>query len=355
MTAAYERRFNRISLLPISRFCGRAGALSERYGAGLAAAVSKAAHAHFAGRPEARELMARLSDDDQRMVENWERPSTITLQEGDDSVVLDYESAIKEFPVAINIWGDACQRDDPEVLTAGTLDFAWVRRCWNMKIAFIGDMKKTTYTTPNGTASLQLHGYARAYAKLTDCDAYVVGIWVLEDAQWQWQTSPPIRLDSPEADKIFETIAASALNISEEATTGPWCRECWGSEHCDEYLLPAVFASTELAPATQPGGITKENALQVLDAYERLSTLVGPLKKAIYHYIEHNGGISDPRDGKIFKQVWQQGREGAKLEAVRQLLEDMRATLGEEHPLVVKYGGIIRRGAKSPRHQWVNQ
>lgn len=356
MTAAYVRRFNRISLLPISAFCPEAGRLSELHGAGRAAATSKAFHAVCAGAPEAEQLYSLLSDKEKEELAGWQKPGPITLDEDGEKVVLDYASAMKETPVALTVSGGYLPFSDfdpenPEHLTKGTLDFGWVRYCWGgMRVLFLADMKRSPYASPNGTESLQVHAYAQALAEKLECEAYVVGLWILETGEWMWSTDPPIEIGSRRHLEIFDKIRFAARNVEGQPSTGPHCSECYGRSYCGEYLLPAALAVTELAPVTEPGGITPDNAVRMLQIHKAMREMVEIVGERLKAYYDAGNKIENGT--KAWRPVIMPGRESVRVEAVRQLLDDLRQ---EGHPLLQKYGEIIKRGNRYPTYRWVNK
>jgi hypothetical protein len=316
--------------------------------------MSRAFHAHIAGAADAERLMCLLSDDDRAEVSSWEKPGTVMV----DDVALDYASAAKELPIGLTEYGQYFDPQDPEgpplaALTQGTLDFAWVRDWHGLRVAFVGDCKRSHYTTPDGTDSLQVHAYAFGYADLVQADAYVIGLWSLSECEWRWMTEPPIELASRRAAEIWGQIREAARNTEGEAVTGQHCRECWGRTHCSEHLLPAAFAETALAPLAQGGGITNENAHQLLLLVQGLEDLVKPAKDALKAFVSQGGRIQDPVTRKVWGEIQCKGKESVKKEAVAQLLEDLRAHLGDGHHLVRKYGQIISRGKPYTRFDWV--
>lgn len=225
--------------LPLRAMCGASGPLSRQHGAGRAAEISMAFHARIAGQPEAERLMALLTDEEREEVLSMQRPTTLLLP-GD--VVLDYESSEKEVELALSGFGSPMAFDDPAALVRGRMDFGWVRQVGSLQIAFVEDVKRSVWTTPEGPESLQLHGYGFAYAKLNDCDGYATGIWAAQEGEHAW-SSEMVMFGSERAERIWERIYHAARNDSTRFTTGPHCRGCYARLHCPEYAQPFLHAT----------------------------------------------------------------------------------------------------------------
>lgn len=345
----------RPSLLPIAQYCPQAVRLSGQYGAGRAAAKSKAFHALLAGSPESRRLMLALSPDEREEIETWHRPTTCVI----DGVTLDYASAAKEVPVGLSKAGGfldpSTPEDDPRFLTKGTLDFAWIADVWGMHVAFVADLKKSSFTTTDGPESLQLHCYATAFAERFMCDAYVTGLWILEDGEWQWSADEPVELGTPRHSEILETIVHAATNTEGEACTGRHCLDCWNRKHCPEYLAPAGIAALAangapltLDAITRPGGITADNAASFLVARAALEDLADIISVQVKTFVANGGTVRDGR-GKVYSRSVQKGRESANVNGVKALLNELPADLAN------RYSAVVSRGNPFEVYRWVNE
>jgi len=286
--SAYIKQGNRVSLLPITQFCSLAGKLSEAHGAGRAAAMSSGWHAQAAGAPDAPQKLAKLTPAELESISQWKKPSPVTVL----GQVLTYEMAEKEQPVGLT--SDGKFASEGEVVTCGTLDFAWVVD----GVAVVGDLKKTQWAS-SGPDSLQLLTYGYAWAKKHGCRAFMTGIWVIEDEEWQWSKQVH-ELDSFEELDLFHRIKSAALNVGDEAAFGDHCSNCFGKLHCPEYTLPAQFAETVLAPVAEGGPIDDGDKLGELFAFaERVAPLIEKAKELAKEAAKRGVQVKHPVSGKV--------------------------------------------------------
>lgn len=315
---SYVKLGARISLLPLSQFCGKAVELSEAHGAGRAAAKSSAFHAMAADAPDAKEKWARLSPEEQAEIAGWKKPTDVTVF----GYELTYEGADKEQPVGLTASGEWA--DDGEVVTCGTLDFAWVVTTKSgLPMVVIADMKKTRWAS-SGPDSLQLLSYGYAWAKKHGCDYFVTGIWLIEDAEWQWSETVHSVAGFDSLD-LWERIKHAALNTSGEAAFGDHCSNCWGRLHCAEYTLPAAFIDTWLTPAAVGGAIDDAGKLgEMLSLIRRVEPLIEKAKEAAKEAVRRGVTVSDPATGELFKAVECQGRESLNQKALFEALPNAK-------------------------------
>jgi hypothetical protein len=335
----YRKVGNRVSLLTITQFCGKAAELSERYGAGRPAAMSTAFHARQAGAKNAPELWARLTEEEQEEIQGWSSPKDVVL----GNTCLAYAEAEKEAEVALDYGGQAVEADDPEVLTIGHVDMYWAPlTIEGYRVAFVGDIKKSAYTTEDGPEALQLQAYGWAVARKHQCDAYVTGLWLAEEGEWLWSKQWVV-LESDRGRLIWDRIRYAATHRSDEASTGEHCRHCWSRLHCPEHLLPAPLGAIEktLAPLCEGGDISLVDHNTIL-RLQALEELVKKAKKVAQAAIERGVlKVQDPDSGKIWAAVQMPGRE-------RFDVEKMRAELGEQVA-----SRFISRGAGYPQFRWL--
>lgn len=296
-TDGYVKLGNRVSLLPMAQFCGLAGELSEAHGAGRAAAMSSAFHAKMAGGDDAKEKLARLTPKELDTIAGWTKPSDVMVR----GRTLTYEDADKEQAVGLDAHGEWA--DSGEVVTCGTLDFAWVHE----GCAFVGDMKKSRWTT-NGPDTLQLLTYGYAWAKKHGCHSFVVGLWIIEDAEWQW--SPTVyKLDDFSTLDLWGRIYYAAMNKSGEANYGDHCSNCYGRLHCPEYTAPAALADTVLSPAAVGGALEDSEKLADLLAYcERVLPMIEKVKEHAREAARRGTPVRD-KAGRVLTFTRCKGRE----------------------------------------------
>lgn len=293
--SAYVKLGNRVSLLPITSFCGLAGSLSEAHGAGRAAAMSSAWHAQAAKAPDAAAKLAKLTPKELDQIAGWPKPTDVKVL----GETLTYDDAEKEQPIGLTASGEWA--DEGAVLTCGTLDFAWIvthQDPFIGRVAVVGDLKKTRWAS-SGPDSLQLLTYGYAWAKKNGCRAFVTGIWVIEDAEWQW-SEKVYELDSFSELDLWQRIAHAASNTAPEASFGEHCGSCYGRLHCPEYTLPAQFAETVLAPVAAGGPIDDGAKLGELLAFaERVAPLLDKAKDMAKEAARRGVKVKHPTTGKV--------------------------------------------------------
>lgn len=326
---------NRPSSLPIARFCARAPALSV--GAGRAAACSSVWHARAAGK-EWRDAYERLAQDERDDIDSWKVPTDIILEGG---VCLRYADAHKETPCALMPDGTAADPSDPQALTAGTCDFHWHID----GVLYVGDLKKSKFTEPDGPRSLQLLCYALALTARYESEGHEVrgflgGIWHAQEGTWEWGEFISADLSSDERDAAWNAVRAAASNTEGDYSTGPHCRRCYSRTKCPAYLVPPEHASDGIAKY-MVGELNNGRALELRRFLERVESTVKAAKERLEAHADATGGIVDAETGKVWKATTVKGR--ARLDA---------KALEVDHPeLVLKY---TTTGAPFVRYGWVN-
>jgi hypothetical protein len=326
---------HRMSAAPVTQYCSHAGVLGS-IGAGRAAAQSSAWHALCSGAPDAQDRMLRLSPEEAAELTRWHRVADVDLGNG---LVLRYADALKEFSVAIDRYGSYVDPSSPEAISTGHPDFAWIVQVGSLKIAYVGDIKRSEWTVDEGTDSLQLHAYGLAVATKFDCDAYAVGIWAAIEGRWQW--SELIDLESEVAHTWAKRVVAAVTNDNPDYAMGPHCRSCYGRVRCPAWLLPPQLASTELAPLTGATELTQDKACELLLTYQRFVDTAKRVEETLKDYAARNGGIRDPKTKKVWLPVICQGRESVSVQAVRE-------AFGPDADRV------IRKGPAYSQYKWVN-
>lgn len=334
---------NRMSSLNVARYCPKAPKLGAQYGAGRAALMGSAFHAMAAAPndPETHRLWCQLTEEEAVEVCRWRKPDPIELE----SETLRYDDSIREVALALNSVGGACEPDDPDCITVGHTDCAWVvERDWD-RIAYVLDLKKTEWTVKTAPEkSLQLLAYGLAAAAKYGCDGFCVGIWACTEATYDW--SGIIMVDSDEARAAWELIKHAATHTEGEARTGSHCADdCYGRLHCEEWLLPAALATQDIGALGSlvegaSGEMDNDRALSLALLSKRLEDLGKVLKDHMRAYARRHPVI-DEESGKRYAAITTKGR-----------LSLDRAAVEREHPgLLAKYE---KRGNDIVQVRWKN-
>lgn len=296
----YLMRGARISQLPVSAFCGLSAKLSAEHGAGRAAAMSSAFHAKSAGAPDAKEKLSRLTPKELNEIAMWKAPTPVTVAGAE----LTYEAAAKEQPVGLTINGEWA--DSGEVVTCGTLDFAWDLP--QLDAVAVADMKKSSWAS-SGPDSLQLLAYGYAWAKKHGRSRFCVGIWLIEEAEWRWSETI-YSVEGFDSLDLWERIVYAALNVTGEASHGPHCSDCWSRLHCPEHVLPATLADSVLNPATLGGAIDDAAKLgEMLAFIRRVEPIIERAKEHAKEAVKRGLVVTDPTTGEILKSIQCSGKE----------------------------------------------
>lgn len=329
---------NRMSSLPIAQFCAMAGELDRQHGAGRAAAMSTAFHALQAGQGSS--AFDLLTDEEQEEVSAWQSP-------GDFEVpgvgVLRYSDAEKELEVGIDRHAGVPWLPE-DTVSVGHIDMAWVIVVNGRRIAVIGDIKKSDFSSPDGPTSLQMEGYGLAYAAARNCSGYICGHWNATEGHWTWGPYRDLA-DFETMEPIVARVVGAALNLptaDRTYSTGPHCVRCWSRMHCPEYLLPLRDPVAALAPFVEPGGLQAGNRYEALQLYQKVQELVKLLKTNLQASVVHLGPIPDGA-GKEWREVKVKG--GRKLDHV---------SMASEHPeLAAKY--MKDTPPRSGGFKWLNE
>lgn len=328
----------RMSALPIVRFCSKARELSV--GSGRAAAMGTAFHAYCSSDPKADDLLARLSDEERAEVLSWERPADIVV--GD--VMLRYDDAAHEAAVAFTAKGQPCEHGSPEALTEGHLDMAWEVVVNGKKVAYIGDIKKTRFTTTDGPDSLQTTAYGFAWALKHGCDAFCAGIWMATEAEWHW--GDLVYLDSDKAAELWEQIVAAATNKDGQYATGSHCRGCYERLRCPAHLVAPGDISQALSLLQGPLSESDEGRVRDLLLQAQAAEDAIKVVKATAQEYATRFGLRDPETGKVYKPVHVKGRESFDGKALK---KD-----AEVDPALVPALKYFKRGASYEQWRWLS-
>jgi hypothetical protein len=332
-----------MSSLPVLQHCGQAQIMSAREGGNANTEIGTAFHAVCAGSPNAPELVARLSDEQQGELMALIAPQPVKVGylegEGGTELWLTYTQAHKEVPVGLTAEGAYVPKDSPEAILDGTCDLYWVVQLNGKKVVYVADIKKSSYAAPDGARTLQAIGYAVAIASLEEADGYVTGIWDATEGRWEW--TGYVDAWSEEAERNLDRVIAAAKNYGGEYIVGSHCSSCYGRPHCPQYLLPCELAETTLAPFTQPGAITHENALEALVMAKRALDTAKRVEDLVKAYARGEGGLVDAKRGKVWMPVRTRGRASL----------DRRALERDQPDIIERYTVF---GADFEQFKWCN-
>lgn len=276
---------NRMSSLPIAQFCSMSGKLFNA--SGPAAAQSTAYHARAAHAPESLDLLHRLPKDERDEALSWPLPQTTKVLGHD----LDYRLAVHEATVALTADLEATAEDSDGVATVGHVDAYWptLLKHEGQSIVAVCDLKRSQWTS--SLSSLQLHAYGWALAQLCGADGYIVGIYVIRDAEWVWPNEPTLVNDLESLERANE-LRAAITNTDGEATTGPHCDNCWSRAQCPAHALPAAsVGDSNVYNSIARDGVTKANASRAVSLMASLKTTLKTLENNLRVHVDVNGGI----------------------------------------------------------------
>jgi hypothetical protein len=267
-------------------------------------------------------------------VKGWEKPTEVTFDTGDK---LSYESAEKESFVGINARG-RFEVDPEKAIVVGTLDMAWVRHTGEQDhlTAYVGDIKKTRWTTLDGPESLQLAAYGFALAARESATHYCPGLWIAEDGEWRW--GDLVDLESSRAADIWGRIVHAAQNQGGEYRTGGHCSSCWSRLRCPAYLLP--FERHDSLAVLSGAELSNDKVLELLVTAQRAQAAVDVAVDFCKEYARRHG-IDDASTGKSFRAVQCQGRESVDTKKVLADIPDARER------------GWFKKGAPYDQMRWV--
>ena len=328
-----------MSSLPILQHCGQAQIMSARGAGSTNSAIGTAFHAVCAGAENAAELVARLSDEAQAELAALIAPQPVLIADGANGKVLDYKDAQKEVAVGLTQEGSYAPNGSDESILDGTCDLYWVLEVGTKRIVYVADIKKSSYAAPDGARTLQAIGYAVAICSKEEADGYATGIWDATEGRWEW--TPYVDAWSEEAEKNLDRVVAAARNYGGEFNVGTHCSSCYGRSHCPQYLLPCELAETSLAPFTEPGAITHENALEALLVAKRALDTAKRVEDLVKAYARSAGGLQDHARGKVWLPVRTKGKTSL----------DRRSLERDQPDLIEKYTIF---GADYEQWKWCN-
>lgn len=329
------RRGNRFSSLPIAQYCPHAPRHGAQAGGGRAAVMSSAFHARCAREPGWQDKWHRLTKEEQDEIDTWKKPADIGVP--GSNVILRYEDAYLETPMGLDENGRFVEKDDPSAIAFGTADFYWVHD----DVVYMGDIKRTEWTTSDGVESLQIVGYAFAAMAKHGAAGFQCAVWSATGGAWEWGELYHEDVNMGAMRALWNRVKAAAMHTDGDYAIGAHCKSCYGRTHCPQYLIPPELAETSLAPFTEHGVVlSNEQAHQLLMLCDRAETVADRVRDLLKHHVRDNGPIVDPVSGKHWKPIQQKGRESFDV-----------ARFEREYPGV--YEAFTKRGAPSESFRWV--
>lgn len=326
----YKRTGNRISLLDVSRYCGLAAKLGEANTAvSRAAEVSSVFHAIGAcvGQEWPDDLKRRyalLSEGEQAEIMGWKLPAPVEVAPG---IVLDYAQSTREELVGIDELGNYVDPTKQDVLGRGDVDAYWVIPEWEgARVLAVADMKKSKYTTSAGPDTLQTATYGFALANKHDCDAFVTGLWYLQEGEWNW-SEHFVDLSTSAAARLWDRCLAALTHRTSTATYGDHCTDCWERQRCEAWVLPAFIEERDI--------VLDPERPETLATAALAAKAMGELSKRILDNVKaiakDNPNLRITYNSKEFKPRNYDGKESVAA-------EDVRKAFGAEAEKVIKKG-----------------
>lgn len=332
---------HRMSSLAIAEKCAKAPKLSS-LGAGGAAAQSTCFHALCADVPGAKDMLTRLSEDQVAELMEWQKPTDASLKVGEETIILRYVDAEKEFEVALKADGTYCEASDPECVTVGHPDFAWLVVTGGLRIAVIGDLKRSEYTTKDGPRALQLLAYLVAFADKHGADMGFCGLWHLQEAEWSFGEMIDLGMFSDARAALVDRITAAATHVDGDYSRGSHCDGCYGRLQCPAYLMPSELSETALAPLTTGERMTSAQARELLELAGRQEATAAKIKAEIKAQVYRGLRILDEDGKKVYAPCPTKGRAGFDAKG-----------LAVKHPDIA--AEFATAGKPFDTFRWVNQ
>ena len=339
---------NRMSSLPFTQFCAKAGQLSGGYGS-TSGRLSSAFHWRTGKTPGWEAKVAMLTDKEEAEINTWSIPREVDFENG---TVLRYENAEIEVELGLTADLSYCNINAPEAVTRGHMDHGWVVKFPNGQIwVFVVDIKRSEWTVKDGPESLQLQAYGFAFAAKHNADVYVPAIWAATEGDYWWGS--PVNVGSAEGLRLGQRVLASAQNLpttDNQYTLGSHCTGCYGRMRCPAYLLPPEMALTELAPFTEERiekGLTTQEGEHLLLTTKRAEETAKAVRDQVKERIRRGLSVLDERQRLAYRPVMCKGKpfdyydhEAAKADGV-----DLEA-------LLEKYKKV-GRGKPYDQFKWV--
>lgn len=334
MTAENPNRTgNRPSSLAIARLCGLAPVLGRSSGASRSALVSSACHALWSDAPEAPELMAKLTDEEREAIGKWKKPKPIDVR---DAAPVGYDGMVKEVYVSCDEYALWVSADRPH-LNGGTIDFCFVFEFEGRRIVFIGDLKRTRWSSSEGPNGMQLAAYGFAACAQFDADGYLPAFWYLEDAEWN--IGDVVWMGTPQARAKWKELLVALRNRDGRAVTGDYCDSCWERSHCPEYLALGLKGNEATAKVLRGDDVTPAEALEALVAFEAQAKAAELGRDRLKAMVKASEVEIRNGKGKRWLPVIMPGRKrGPSVEECERL----------------GHGSLVKQGPEYEQMKWIN-
>lgn len=305
----------RPSLLPLTRHCGYAALLAEKYPEGSVYAVNgsrwhERMHQQVLGKINDPSLAAILGT----------LPAHAKMESEVKASLVDPEDGFV-------FWGDSNGRVD---LVLTLEDGSLIIIDWKT-----GSPDKVDPPDDN----YQLLAYGLALALERGAPRFRVGLYFTE--------LPPLQLGRWFTDgaDYWETLAALRAAATADRTrpiTGPHCDKCYSRKHCSAWVLPATVDGALAPIAEGKGGITAQNAPGALRTIQAMEDIIKIAKARLQDFARETGGIHD--GGKVWAPGLINGRRSVSVEAA-----DAAGLLPQ-----LEAAGAVNNGKPYERFSWRN-
>lgn len=290
---------NRMSILPLAKYCGLVGTLQKKYGNSRAAVIGTYFHGLCEGKTK--EFLPYVDEEELKEISSWIMPTfpEHAVHEKAVRFTMDYGGnvfcAFGEVPEEI-VCNDYC---------TGHVDVHWIGIDeWGQKYVRVVDIKTgpPEFYSPE---SLQIRTYAAVLCRLLhsreDVEYAIPGVYYARTGEYRWGNLIHY-YDTPE---VLAESWKAACNIAETGTTGSHCDGCFQRLHCPEYH--SVGAPEDIK--------TNDDALAAIIQLDALKKTYEAMEKRLRTYADMTGGIIN--GDKVWGPSTRRGRESVRVDELR--------------------------------------
>jgi hypothetical protein len=227
--------------------------------------------------------------------------------------------------------------DTGETLTEGTGDIAHYD---GRSMVTIVDLKKREQYAAGRLKdpddNMQLHAYGLGWALRLGAKAYRLALLLFGDGKVEaiWSTvcftETPDRLGAkswvPYLDRIRKVKEGHHALVASGArplpTAGDHCAQCYARAHCPSWMFPEPLpsaADSALVPLSKPGGITKDNAGDLLLYVMAVEEQAKRAREVLQSWARANGGAIAVGDRKWAPIVMNGRKSGPTVDELEEL------------------------------------